>query len=80
MTKDNCRRFKQNQVIFCICARVVEDSRPIDFGEDRLRGRGSSVSYTHLDVYKRQPSNIVKQLWPQSRPRSTILHILQEHS
>ena len=29
-----------------------------DFGEDRLRGRGSlpatSVSYTHLDVYKRQ--------------------------
>ena len=38
----------------------------VDFGEDRLRGKGSlpatfyvlarvkSVSYTHLDVYKRQ--------------------------
>ena len=41
-----------------------------DFGEDRLRGRGSlpatfyvltrvkSVSYTHLDVYKRQLYNL----------------------
>ena len=27
--------------MFCICARFVEDSRPIDFGEDRLRERGS---------------------------------------
>ena len=42
MANDNCRKFKQNQIIFWICARVVEDSRPIDFGEDRLRGRGSS--------------------------------------
>ena len=35
-----------------------EDLKPIDFGEVRLRARGSlsatSVSYTHLDVYKRQ--------------------------
>ena len=35
--------------------RQVEYSRPIVFGEDRLRERGSlPVSYTHLDVYKRQ--------------------------
>ena len=29
---------------------------PFDFGEDQLRERGSlpAVSYTHLDVYKRQ--------------------------
>ena len=38
---DNSRKFKQNQIICCICAQVVEDARPIDFGEDRLRGRGS---------------------------------------
>ena len=32
----------------------VEYPRPAVFGEDRLREYGSSVSYTHLDVYKRQ--------------------------
>ena len=41
MTNDNCRTFKQNQIIFYICACIVEDSRLIDCGEDRLRGRGS---------------------------------------
>ena len=41
MTNHNCRKFKQNQIVFYICARAVEDSRPIDFGEDWLRGRGS---------------------------------------
>ena len=40
MANDNCRNFKQNQIMFCICARVVEDSRPVDFGKDQLRGRG----------------------------------------
>ena len=72
MTNDNCRKFKQNQIIFCICARLVKYSRSVDFGEAVLRGRGSlpatvylqkkviiiqcvkAVSYTHLDVYKRQ--------------------------
>ena len=46
--------------------QIVESSRPVDFGEDWLRGKGSlpatfyvltrvkSVSYTHIDVYKRQ--------------------------
>ena len=74
MANDNSRKFKQNQIIFCIFAWVAEDSILVDFGEDRLRGKGSlpeafflvtrvkyfilinkvSVSYTHLDVYKRQ--------------------------
>ena len=58
MANDNCRIFKQNQIIFCIQPWFVEYSRPIVFGEDRLRERGSlpgtAVSYTHLDVYKRQ--------------------------
>ena len=30
MTNDNCRKFEQNQIIFYICPRVVEDSRPSD--------------------------------------------------
>ena len=38
---DNCRKFKQNQIMFCICAQIVEHSRFVDFDEDRLRGRGS---------------------------------------
>ena len=41
MTNDNCHKFKQNQIIVYICARVVEDSNPIDFGEERLREMGS---------------------------------------
>ena len=41
LTNDNCRAFKQNQIMFCIQPRFVEYSRPIGFGEDRLRERGS---------------------------------------
>ena len=41
MTNDNCRKFKQNQIIFCILSWIVEFSRPVVFGEDRLRERGS---------------------------------------
>ena len=41
MANDNSRKFKQNQIIFCIRPLIVEDSRPIVFGEDRLRERGS---------------------------------------
>ena len=41
MANDNCRKFKQNLIIFCIQPRFVEFSRPIVFGEDRLRERGS---------------------------------------
>ena len=48
MTNDNCRKFKQNQMMFCIQLCFVEFSIPIGVGEDRLRERGSSVSYTHL--------------------------------
>ena len=36
MANDNSRKFKQNQLLFCIEPRIV------------------AVSYTHLDVYKRQ--------------------------
>ena len=41
MANDNCRKFKQNQISFCIRPWIVEVSRNFDFGEDRLRGRGS---------------------------------------
>ena len=41
MANDNSRKFKQNQKIICIQPYIVEFSRPIVFGEDRLRERGS---------------------------------------
>ena len=44
MMNDNCRKFKQNQIIFCIQPWFVEYSRPIVFCEDRLRERGSLTS------------------------------------
>ena len=44
MANDNCRKFKQNQIIFCIQPWFVEDSRPIVFGEDRWRERGSLIA------------------------------------
>ena len=50
LANDNSRKFKQNQIMFRIQPWIVEFSRPIVFGEDQLR----AVSYTHLDVYKRQ--------------------------
>ena len=40
-TYDNCRTFKQNQIMFCMRASIVETSRSVDFGEDRLMERGS---------------------------------------
>ena len=44
MTNDNCRTFKQNQIVFCMRPWIVKDWRPIDFGEDRLRERSSLPS------------------------------------
>ena len=41
MANDKSRKFKQNQIILCILPYIVENSRPVDFGEDRLRERGS---------------------------------------
>ena len=41
MENNNSRKFNQNQIMFCIQPWIVEDSRPIVFGEDRLRERGS---------------------------------------
>ena len=41
MTNHNCRKFKQNQIILYICAWAIENSMSVDFGEDRLRGKGS---------------------------------------
>ena len=38
---NDSRKFKQNQIMFCIQALIVEDSRPVDFGEDQLSERGS---------------------------------------
>ena len=41
MVNDNSRKFKQNQMMFCIQSCIVEFSIPIGVGEDRLRERGS---------------------------------------
>ena len=41
MVIDNSRKFKQNQMMFCIHQGIVEFSIPIGVGEDRLRERGS---------------------------------------
>ena len=41
MANDNSRKIKQNQIMFCIQPWIVEFSRPLVFGEDRLRERGS---------------------------------------
>ena len=41
IVNDNSRKFKQNQMMFCIQPCIVAFSIP-------------TVSYTHLDVYKRQ--------------------------
>ena len=46
MANDNSHKFKHNQIIFCILPWIVEFSRHIVFGEDRLRERGSlSATY-----------------------------------
>ena len=42
--KDKCRKFKQNQIIFCIHPWIVEVARTFDFAEDRLRERSSLPS------------------------------------
>ena len=41
IVNDNNRKFKQNQMMFCIQPCIVEFSIPIGVGEDRLRERGS---------------------------------------
>ena len=41
MANDNCRKFKHNQIIFCMQLWIVDFSRPIVFGIDRLTERGS---------------------------------------
>ena len=48
MANDNSRKFKQNQIMFRIQSWIVEFSRP--------------VSYTHLDVYKRQVQKVPRPL------------------
>ena len=41
MTNDNCRKFNENQIIFCTLSSVAECSRSVDFVDDRFRERGS---------------------------------------
>ena len=41
MTNDNCRIFKQNQIILCIPSSIVGNSMSVDFVEDQLWERGS---------------------------------------
>ena len=41
MTNDNWLKLKHNQIRFFIHPYIVENSRSADFGEGRLRERGS---------------------------------------
>ena len=41
MANDNSRKFKQNQMMFCIQPCIVEFSRSFVFGDDRLSEKGS---------------------------------------
>ena len=41
MANDNSRKFKQNQIMFCIQPRIVEFSSSVVFVEDQVRERGS---------------------------------------
>ena len=41
MANDKSRKFKQNQIMFCIQPRIVNFSRSDDFGKVRLSERGS---------------------------------------
>ena len=41
MANNKSRKFKQNQIMFCIQPCIVEFLRPIGVGEHRLRERGS---------------------------------------
>ena len=51
MANDNCRKFKQNQIIFCIHPCIVDVSINFDFFEDRLRGRGSLPATFFYQAY-----------------------------
>ena len=51
MATDYSRKFKQNQKIICIQPYIVEFSRPVVFGEDRLRERGSLLAFYVLKGY-----------------------------
>ena len=56
MVNDNSRKFKQNQMLFCIDPCIVELSIPIGVGEDRLRERGSlpaTVFYQEMCIRDR---------------------------
>ena len=41
MTNDNCRTFKQNEIMLSIPSSIVDNSRSVDLVENRLRERGS---------------------------------------
>ena len=45
------------------------------FGTDGIRGRVGAVSYTHLDVYKRQ-DKVVTRKPKASRDRSSEVYLL----
>ena len=66
MTNDNCRKFKQNQIIFCIRPWIVEVSMTFDFGEDRLRERGSlQMCIRDRKIYRAWQASIIQiiNLW-----------------
>ena len=57
MTNDNCRKFKENQIMICIPVSYTHldvYKRQLVLSLLYVEPREMSVSYTHLDVYKRQ--------------------------
>ena len=50
MANDNSRKYKQNQIIFRVPTSIIVFSRPVVFGEDRLRKRGSLPATFFLSI------------------------------
>ena len=55
MANDKSRKFKQNQMMFCIHQGIVEFSIAIGVGEDRLRERGSLPAAFYVVTRERFP-------------------------
>ena len=61
--------------MFCIQPWIVEFSRPFVVGEGRLR----AVSYTHLDVYKRQGTPHCQQYYEDLLTNRTVKSRRRDH-
>ena len=76
MANDNSRKFKQNQIMFRIQPWIVEFSRPIVFGEDRLRERGSLPATFYVLTRVFSMANDKSRKFKQNQIRFCIQHCL----